>query len=486
LNDRTAQPSRVEPGSFRDRTARVFYIGDGVYRGLTESALEAWQWTSRCAFFERGMAAGAIIDTSFEPIADFAGSSLDPAWQGILRHRRVPFVSYPYEWSFGMLKAAAALHLDLLRSAIDESVTMKDGTPFNVQWIGCQPVFIDVATFVPWEPGQPWDGYRQFCRMFLYPLMLQAYKRIPFQPWLRGRLEGLLADEFRRLLSWRDVVRPGVLTHVIAQSAFERQFAVSSRDVRGELRHAGFDRRVLVALVDKLKRLVDTLSWSIRSSPWTEYATDNSYAAVAVTAKETFVRRALGAASRRLVWDLGCNTGQFAKLAASHAEYVVAIDADHESVERLYRDVSHGGQANILPLTMDLADPSPALGWRSRERGTLLERGTPDLVLCLALVHHLAITANIPIDDILDWLADCGGDLVIEFPTEADEMVQRLRLNKTQRYDDYCLPAFERALTARFEIRERLQLPSTTRYLYYATRRADHRRRSAPSDGLRA
>jgi hypothetical protein len=474
LSEIPAGPGALEPGSFRDRTARVFYAGDAVYRGLTGPALAAWQRVSGTSFFQNAMTAGRVVGTSVETSAPFPELSRAHDWQAVLRHQRIPFVSYPYEWCFGMLKDAASLHLELLRAALDDGVTMKDGTPFNVQWIGASPVFIDIATFVPWQPGEPWAGYRQFCRSFLYPLMLQAYKGVPFQPWLRGRLDGIQAGEFRRLLTWRDIFRSGVATHVIAQSGLERQLGGTSHDLRSALRNAGFDKRIIVSLVERLQRLVAGLQWTAGTSTWSEYTTHNSYDAHAFTLKEAFVRHVIESRQHRLVWDIGCNTGHFAKIAASHADCVVAIDSDHESVERLYRDLRERRNSNILPLTMDLSDPSPAVGWRTRERRTLQERGTPDLVLCLALIHHLAISANVPIADILDWLVECGGDLVIEFPTEQDEMVKRLLLNKDQRYDDYRLPAFERALAARFDVQDRLELPSGTRYLYHATRRAQH------------
>jgi SAM-dependent methyltransferase len=168
------------------------------------------------------------------------------------------------------------------------------------------------------------------------------------------------------------------------------------------------------------------------------------------------------------VWDLGCNTGRFSKLAGRHADYVIAVDSDHASIERLYQELTQAGTPNVLPLVGDVADPSPALGWRGRERLPMLERGRPDLVLCLALVHHLAITANIPVADLVDWFAETGGELVIEFPLPDDPMVKRLLLNKDQRYDDYCAEYFETSLQRRFRIRERLTLPSGTRILYHA------------------
>jgi hypothetical protein len=155
-----------------------------------------------------------------------------------------------------------------------------------------------------------------------------------------------------------------------------------------------------------------------------------------------------------------------------HAACVVAMDSDHASIERLYQELKAQENTTILPLVVDLADPSPALGWRGAERRGLAARGRPDLVLCLAVVHHLAITSNIPVHDFVDWLHELGARLVIEFPTPDDPMVKRLMLNKDQLYPDYCVDAFERALTARFVVHETITLPSGTRLLYRATPKA--------------
>ena len=459
----------VEPGSFRDRTARVFYCDGSVFRGLSSSAWDEWQSVAATSFFKHGVETGRIVATEVASSVQAHGADLPFEWAAVLRHQTIPFVAYPYEWCFGMLKRAALLQLELLEAALAEGMTLKDATPFNLQWIGSSPIFIDVASFVRWRPGQPWAGYRQFCRMFLYPLFLQAYKGVPFHPWLRGRLDGIGADECRRMMSWRDMFRAGVLSHVVAQSRFERHYAGTGREIRRELQHAGFDKRLIAANLAGLKKLVTGLTWVPSASAWSNYVCLNSYDHDGSSAKERFVEAVLASKKHRIVWDLGSNTGRFAKLAARFADYVVAIDSDHESIERLYNELRQETRQNILPLVMDLSDPSPGLGWRGAERRPLLQRGPPDLVLCLALIHHLAITSNIPIADLVDWFADVGADLVIEFPTPDDAMVKRLLINKDSVYADYCVEYFENALGTRFDIRDRLVLPSGTRVLYYAT-----------------
>jgi len=176
-----------------------------------------------------------------------------------------------------------------------------------------------------------------------------------------------------------------------------------------------------------------------------------------------------------LAWDLGANTGTFSRIVAEHAEYVVAMDADHLAVDRLYRSAKRDGLTNLLPMVIDLTDPSPNLGWRGLERKSLLERGRPDLTLCLALLHHLVIGGNIPLPELVAWLAGLGGDLIVEFVTREDARVRQLLRNKTDQYSDYDVGVFEDCLGRHFDVARRFPLASGSRILYHArARRAPH------------
>jgi SAM-dependent methyltransferase len=241
--------------------------------------------------------------------------------------------------------------------------------------------------------------------------------------------------------------------------------------MRAELKRAGFDVGLIRANVKRLRALVDGLTWQPARSTWSEYADEHSYDAEDLEHKTRFVRAVASARRWSLVWDLGCNTGHFARVAADHADCVVALDADQLAVERLYQALAGEGNRTILPLVGNLADPSPGLGWRGRERVPLADRGTPDLVFCLALIHHLVISANIPLRDLLEWLAALGADLVIEFIDRGDAMVQRLLLNKADQYRDYDRAIFESCLSAWFRVVRTERLGSGTRFLYHATRR---------------
>lgn len=194
-----------EPGSFRDRNNLVFYNSGTVYRGLSKQAFENWEALQLKKFFKERSEQGHIIGTEgIDPRKENVLAEMAEHWFAFLKHQPVPFISYPYEWSFGMLKDAALLQLDLMSASLAEDMILKDSTPYNIQWQGSNPVFIDIPSFEKLNAGEPWAGYRQFCEMYLFPLMLTAYKNISHIPFLRGNLDGIPLDLMNNLLSLRD------------------------------------------------------------------------------------------------------------------------------------------------------------------------------------------------------------------------------------------------------------------------------------------
>jgi len=389
-------------------------------------------------------------------------------WAAVLKHHTIPFISYPYEWCFGMLKDAALLQLELLLAALDEGMILKDSSAFNIQWVGVNPVFIDIPSFEKLATGEPWVGYRQFCQMFLYPLFLQAYKDVPFQPWLRGAIDGIEAEQCNNLMSARDFLRPGVFTHTYLQTKVQAVYGQTQTNIKRDLRAAGFNKEMIKANVSRLQKLIRGLSWERGKSPWSDYASGNTYTDTDLNRKVEFVRDVVTSRRWNLVWDLGCNTGVFSRLAAENAHHVVAMDTDQLAVERLYQGLKPEGNKCILPLVVNLADASPSLGWRGLERKALTERGNPDLTLCLALIHHIVITANIPLREFINWLAGLGTSLIIEFVSREDPMVKMVLRNKQDIYTDYEKEYFEQCLSNSFRVRRCEKLGSGTRVMYFA------------------
>ena len=463
-----AAPTGFDPGSFRDWDSRVFLRDGRVFRALSPDGLADWEAVAGSRLFGEAIAEGKIVRT--ERIEDAAvPEGLVHGSAAVLEHERVPFVSYPYEWPFSMLRDAALLQLELLRRGLEEDLILKDSTPYNVQFRGAKPVFVDVGSFERFHPGEPWAAYRQFCLLFLNPLLLQAYKGISFRPWLRGSLDGISPTDLRRVFSFRDLFRRGVLTHVALHARLERKHSESQRDVKGELKRAGFKKELVLANVRGLEKLVRRLDWDPGRTEWNQYGATTSYTDADAVRKEGFVREVVHQRPRELVWDIGCNEGRHSRIAAENARFVVSMDADEAVVDRYYRELAAEGTTSILPLVQNVTDPSPGLGWRGLERKPLDARGRPDLALCLAVIHHVALSGNVPVPEYLSWLAGLGTELVIEFPTRDDPRVAALLARKREgAHPDYDLEPFERALGERFEVDRREELAGGTRILYAA------------------
>jgi hypothetical protein len=455
------------PGSYRDRDARVFTDSQGeIWRGLSQKSLDVWTRFESRPLARDLKASGRLVGTAVSTPTEVP----EGPWAGYLRHERIPLVTYPFEWPFSMLKQAARLHLQLLQELLAEDFTLKDGTAYNVQFRGVDPVFIDVASIDDLDATRPWAGYRQFCQTQLLPLMLQAYKDVPFHPWLRGRLDGITPSECSRLMSFRDLFRRGVWSHVKLHGWLES----SSQGSSGSQPTPGFNREMLAANFCNLARVVEGLEWKAARSEWSEYEGTHTYSPSDRQQKELFVRQNVARQHRSLVWDLGCNTGTFSRIAAEHADLVVAMDADHLSVERLFRSLQSepsNVRQRVLPLVWNVADQIGGLGWRGHERTSLVERGRPDLILCLALIHHWVISCGIPLTEVLEWLAGLGAELIIEFVDPSDSMAAALLNRRQGSCPDYTRDHFDREMRRLFEVRSTLSVCGGQRVLVQAVPR---------------
>ena len=456
----------AEEGSFRDEHNRVYYEGDAVLRGVSAQALADFRDYSQAPFFAERMKAGRIVRTVEETDPALTAAVLADGWAGVLRHDRVPVISYPYEWPFGMLKAAALLHLDILAASIPAGWVLKDATAYNVQFVGARPCFIDVTSFERYRPGSPWGGYRQFCMMFLIPLMLQAHRGIDFRPLMRSSLEGIDPAQAAKYFPRSSILQKGVATHVFLHARL--QSAYSDAPVAGgKGRPMNHSEAMVLGVIDGLRRLVASLELPKAVTEWSHYDETHSYEDDSYARKQDFVARHAGARRWGRVWDIGCNTGTFSRIAAPHADQVVAMDGDAMAIEKLYRRQKADKGANITPLVMDLANLSPSQGWRGVERKSLEARGTPDLLLCLALIHHMVISANIPLRSYIEWVRGLNAATVLEFVGRDDEMTRKLLRNKTKQHDDYTQENFEAVVGEMFVIREAMPLKGGLRTIYY-------------------
>jgi len=453
-----------DSASFRDLGGRIYHREGRVFRVLSGAGLSNWQAFSKNPLSARLVSDGLLI-RSWE-IPDSLPAVTPPGF--VLEHEPIKFISYPYEWPFTLLKSAAMLHLELMEQLIPAGFILSDATASNVMFRGIRPVFIDVGSIMPYRSGDIWQGFKQFLETMLYPLFISAYKDIPHQSWLRGVGEtGLPTWQVSRLFGWLDILRTGVLTHVKLADALER-VAPNYLDIsRDQVSSAGISSAVILRMVKRLKHTINKLQIKPKRRIWIDYDARVVYGDASHVTKRTAVLAAINLLpSPNIVWDLGCNTGEYSFLLSDKAQLIVAMDEDPAVVDELCQRCRELGTNNVLPLVMDIANPSPSQGWRSAERLSLTDRGIADLVLALGLMHHLVLTKNLPVDQLLQELARISQWCLIEQIAPDDPMAERLRRNFGPGRNE--LPdrnTFEMRARQHFSIEEVLPL-TTTRTLY--------------------
>lgn len=447
--------------SFRDPSGHLF-LDDGVLlRRVERSYGPHYDKLMASGLYDRLVQDGLLVPhVEREP---------SPRWAGafkVLEPERIPFVSMPYEWSFGQLRAAALLTLRVQALAMQAGMTLKDASAFNVQFRGSQPVLVDTLSFAVREAGAPWVAYRQFCQHFLGPLALQALVDVRLRELGRSQLDGVPLDLVSRLLPASTRLRPWAMLHLHVHAKSIARHA-STRD--GGARAAA-TRRVsdqgLAGIVDHLRSAVASLEWKPAGTEWGDYERTHGYDQAGQAAKRDLVARLVARVAPRRVIDLGANTGDYSRIARDAGAKVVALDGDPAAVELGYRRLATAGDREILPLWVDLANPSPSQGWAHREWGSLASRINADLVLALALVHHLAIGNNVPLEGVAEFMALLGRDLVIEWVPKEDPQVQRLLSSREDIFVHYSEAGFVEAMSTRYRVEAREPVGQTGRVLF--------------------
>ena len=465
MADRPGPTVETEAGSFRDPAGFVFERDSVLYRQVNRSFETKFAAVRASGLFDE-LARERLLVPHQEVGPEHAAG---PDAVAVLRPERIGFISYPYEWSFGQLKDAALLTLGVQEQALERGFTLRDASAYNVQFSGGRPILIDTLSLEPREEGAPWLAYRQFCEHFLVPLLLMSRVDIGCGSLLRAHLDGIPLELGSRLLPWYSRLRPGTLMHVHLHAAAQRRYADTAPAVPAKTRPIG--KTAAIGLVHSLRGTVARLSWEPAGTEWAEYTRQHNYSDSAVASKRELVARLLRGTLPRVVWDLGANTGDYSRVAKEMAETVIAFDIDPAAVERNYRAVRASNEQKILPLLADLANPSPALGWAHRERRSLEERGPADALLALALVHHLAIGRNVPLERIAEYFARLGRALVIEFVPKSDSQVQRLLRSREDVFVDYHREGFETAFRRHFRIEAAEPVTGSERTMYAMRRR---------------
>jgi hypothetical protein len=450
-------------GSFRDPSGFVFTRDGILYRQVNDVFQDNFDLFLSSGLYDELVGANLLI-----PHED-ADTSVAPAAGAIrvIRPEVVPFISYPYEWSFSQLKDAALATLEIQRRAMDRGMSLRDATAYNIQFRGGKPILIDSLSFERLREGEPWVAYRQFCQHFLAPLALASYTDARLPQLARVHLDGIPLDLAAELLPGAARRRMSLLVHLFGHARSQVRHERAGATGAAARPRRGFSLQAFRGLIDSLEKAVSKLAWRPARSAWAGYyAEADSYRPEALDRKKAITEAFVRETAPAMVWDLGANTGLFSRIAAGTGAFAVSFDLDPAAVEENYRTVVAQRETNVLPLVMDLANPSPAIGWENAERRSLLDRGPADIALALALIHHLAIGNNVPLDRLASFFARVAPRLAIEFVPKSDPKVQVLLATREDVFPNYTQAGFEEAFGASFATERREPIQGSDRVLY--------------------
>lgn len=453
--------SRKDPSSFRDPSGFVFYGEDGsLYRQVNNSYRAEYDMLMSSGLYDRLVKERLLI--SHQEV-DNTPRETDDAYR-VIQPERVPFISYPYEWCFSQLKDAALLTLKIQRLALEYGMILKDASAYNIQFLRGKPILIDTLSFGIYREGYPWVAYRQFCQHFLAPLALMGKRDVRSYRLQRLFLDGIPLDFAVKLLPARAFLRPGLFIHLYLHA--KSQGRKPSRATLKSASRRFVPKAALVWLINGLEVAIKSLKWKPAGTQWVDYYSDDSYTKEALSHKLGIVEQYLDESKPTSVWDLGANTGLYSALASKRGIPTISMDSDEGAVENQYLQLKNQPDANRLPLLIDLMNPSPACGWNTNERASLFERGSADLILALALVHHLAIGNNVPLPGIAELFSKFCRRLIIEFVPKEDKKPQTMLALREDVFPNYSQAHFEQAFKKFFTIRNVTPIKDSLRVLY--------------------
>lgn len=450
--------------SFRDPSGFVYTEGNEIFRQINKNYKENYELLNSSGLYQELVNQNLLIEhkeTSNKP-------EREDGWK-IISPKKIDFISHPYEWTFSMLKDAALLTLEVQKKAVQHGMSLKDASAFNVQFVEGKPILIDTLSFEKYEEGKPWVAYKQFVEHFLAPLNLMSLVDIRL-----GRLSSLFIDGVpvelaSKILPFKSRFNLNLLIHIHAHAASKKRF--SDKKLSTSIKSKRFSKRALLGLVDSLEGSINKLEWNPKGTQWEDYYEEdkNNYKTEAFRHKADLTKKFITECKAKEVWDLGANTGHFSRILGEKIN-VVAFDSDYGVLELNYRKMKKEKEKNILPLFSDLANPSPSLGWAEEERQSLVNRGPADAVLALALIHHLAISNNVPFSNIASFFAKIGKYLIIEFVEKSDSQVQKLLANRVDIFNDYNKKEFEEAFSEFFKLKRIVPIKNSKRTLYLMQR----------------
>lgn len=448
------------PGSFRDPSGHVYEQENRILRSVNRVYREDYE------FFQSSGLAGFLLEKGWILPFREIDEPISGSWK-TLEVPRLPLITYPYEWSIGQLRAAAVLTLRIQQEALKRDMVLKDASAYNIQFFEGRPVFIDLLSFERYQPGQPWNAYKQFVSFFLGPLLLMSLRDVRYGLDFRNFLDGFPIDYLAKALPWYTRWSPSLYVHIHLHAAMLRKY----EDTRGlKNRHAGsksVSKKGLGHLIESLLDCVQNIRVPKQTTQWGDYYNDTNYTDSAFSAKKEIVAELTRRVQPNVVCDLGANRGDFSRIFAQYAQIVLSPDIDPVAVQTNYSITREKKEKNIYPLVIDLCNPSPGIGWENRERQSFLDRARCDLVAGLALIHHLCIGNNLPLEYVAKLFSDLAPVAIVEFVPKGDSQVDRLLSSRADIFSDYTLESCKLAFGRYYGHQESYPVEGTQRTILF-------------------
>jgi hypothetical protein len=448
-----------EASSFRDPSGVVFYDkNNDVFRGIREKYKSNYEFFINSGLYDELVNKGLIVSHNE------VKNSTNIQFYKVIKPEKVPFISYPYEWSFSQLKTAALTTLEIQRISLNYGMILKDSSVYNIQFFGRKAKLIDTLSFEVYKEGIPWVAYKQFCQHFLAPLALMSLNDVRLSRLLRLYVDGIPLDLTIKLLSKKYIFHSSVFTHIFLHSLSQTKY--SNKKINKKYLHKNFSKLSMLGIIDNLVTAISKLRLKSGNTEWGNYYNITNYSSKSFNNKKRIVLEYVKFVNPKNVWDFGSNNGEFSRIASNLGSYVVSIDIDPVAVENNYLYSVGKDENNLLPIVLDLTNPSPSIGWANNERLSITDRGPTDLIFSLALIHHLAISNNLPFQKIAEYFGSLCSYLIIEFIPKTDSKVKILLSTREDIFENYDINSFESVFKNYFKIVKKDEISGSKRVMY--------------------
>lgn len=455
--------------SFRDPDGQLYILDGQIYRHVTKSGYSDYKMLMESGLYERLTSLGYLI--SHEDVTQEFIGKIGADHEVMIKPEKVDTISYPYEWCFSQMKDAALLTLEIVKISLEYGMVLKDATAFNIQMHRGKPILIDTCSFEKYSKNSPWVAYHQFCKHFLGPVALMAKKDIRLGKLFLHFIDGIPVDLTSKLLPFNSWLSFSLLAHIHIHAISQKRYGDSSKTVSKKTTVSEIG---LLGLIDNLETCINKLCWRPKNTEWGDYYDKTNYSNTAALHKATIVQDFVDFTDSKKIWDLGGNNGHYSRIAMKGGASVVSWDIDPVAVEANYRKSKMDASTTILPLIQDLTNPSANVGWSHKERDSLQARGPVDLILALALIHHIAITNNVPLERIAEYFSTLGRYLVIEFVPKEDSQVKRLLNNRKDIFSSYDVEGFKSAFSKYYKIIKTVSIDNSCRTVYLMDKRINN------------